>query len=93
MALGSFIFDELKISNSCYMAAAIEFSNCENIQITPCFTSSRGHSSPTSRAMLSWICSSGGSPPSSSNSCGFLSKGRSGPCSKRTTKITAVTDV
>lgn len=26
MAIGSFIFDELKISNSCYMAAAIEFS-------------------------------------------------------------------
>lgn len=26
MVIGSFIFNELKISNSCYMAAAIQFS-------------------------------------------------------------------
>ena len=27
MAFGSIIFNELKLSNSCYMAAAIQFSN------------------------------------------------------------------
>lgn len=53
MGLGNWVFDELKVANSCYMAAAIEFSTTADTQTTPSFTSSLDPSLPTSQDMSS----------------------------------------
>jgi hypothetical protein len=80
MAIGSFVFEELNLSNSCYMAAAIEFSKSPAMKTTPCSIFSRARSSPTSKATHSSIYSSGESLPSSSNYAVSPSKAKSSPC-------------
>ena len=76
MVIGSFIFDELKISNSCYMAAAIEFSKNLNTKTTPCSIFFQAPSSPIWKGMHSSIYSFGESPPFYLNSAESLSKNK-----------------
>ena len=89
MVIGTFIFQELKISNSCYMAAAIQFSILLATQIMPCFTSSQDHSSPTQNLMPSQTSSSGESRPYYSSCAGGPSRNVSSQSSE-TQKTTVV---
>jgi len=68
MPIRSLVFQELKISNSCYMAAAIEFSTPPFIQIGLCFISSRDLFSLILMDMSSLICLFGEYRPLSSRS-------------------------